>query len=162
MVPEIFTRQGRAPCSLRSTGRKAVSFCPTNKSTLFCFPTYSQIFSKASPHQIRYPLSSPSSFGGGGISGFQSSVSDDSRCVSGLLGQALPRVSKAQSRDSICTSLSLASSSSSSSFGKLAPAFSTVFCRGEEGMTKAGHTLQFNQSSLAASAASPCTQTKSP
>lgn len=55
------------------------------------------------------------------------------RCVSGLLGQALPRVSKAQIRDSICTSFSLMSSSSSSCFGKPVPMLSREFCGGDGG-----------------------------
>lgn len=62
--------------------------------------------------------------------------SADLRCVSRLLGQALPRVSKAQIRDSIWTSFSLMSSSSSSCFGKAAPMLSREFCRGHgEGVT---------------------------
>lgn len=57
----------------------------------------------------------------------------DLRCVSGLLGQALPRVSKAQIRDSICTSFSLMSSSSSSCFGKPVLVLSREFCGGQGG-----------------------------
>lgn len=90
-------------------------------------------------------------------------------CVSGLLGQALPRVSKAQIRDSICTSFSLMSSSSSSCFGKPVPMLSREFCGGDGGKgdqqkDEGRLATHFSalQSSLAAVRTSPCTQSVPP
>lgn len=91
----------------------------------------------------------------------------DLRCVSGLLGQALPRVSKAQISDSTCTSFSLVSSSSSSCFGKPVPMLSREFCKGHGGIDRRmregqPHTSLPFSLPFQSVHASPCIQTVLP